>query len=103
MREMKYMVPNKRKRLLACSMTLLMLIGLSGCTTLAENESTAEYMQSGKVTDSGYKTTQVYEGSFDIPYEADAAQNALHGSHLPYSYTIFSRKHKTKTFTAIKP
>ena len=73
MREMKYMVPNKRKRLLACSMTLLMLIGLSGCTTLAENESTAEYMQSGKVTDSGYKTTQVYEGSFDIPYEADAS------------------------------
>lgn len=67
------MVPNKRKKVLACSMALLMMAGLSGCTTLAESESTAEFMQSGKVTDSGYKTTQVYEGSFDIPYETDAS------------------------------
>ena len=30
------------------------------------------------------------------------AQNGLHGSHLPYSYTIFSHNNKTKTFTAIQ-
>ena len=67
------MVPNKRKRILACGLAVLMMTGLSGCTTMKVQESTAEYMQSGKVTGSGYKTTQVYEGSFDIPYEADAS------------------------------
>ena len=67
------MVLNKKKRVLACSMALLMLTGLSGCTTLAEHESAAEYMQSGKVTGSGYKTAEVYEGSFDIPYDVDAS------------------------------
>ncbi len=66
------MAPNKKKRVLAGSIALLMLFTVSGCTSMAEHESTAEYVQSGKVTGRGYKTTEVYEGSFEIPYEADA-------------------------------
>ena len=76
------MVPNKKKRVLACGLALLMMTGLSGCTKLDEHESTAEFMQSGKVTDSGYKTTQVYEGSFDIPYEADASVTYTKSQYL---------------------
>ncbi len=66
------MAPNKKKRVLVGGMAFLMLITVSGCTGMAEHESTAEYIQSGKITGRGYKTTEVYEGSFDIPYEADA-------------------------------
>lgn len=66
------MAPNKKKRVLAGGIALLMLVTVSGCTSMAQQESTAEYVQSGKVTGRGYETTEVYEGSFEIPYEADA-------------------------------
>lgn len=66
------MGPNKRKRILAGSLALLMMVSTGGCTTLSEHKSTAECIQSGKVTASGYDTAEVYEGSFDVAYEADA-------------------------------
>ncbi len=66
------MALNKKKRVLAGSIALLMMFTVGGCTSLADHESTAEYVQSGKVMSRGYETAEVYEGSFDIPYDADA-------------------------------
>lgn len=67
------MAPNKKRKIVAGSLALLMMVSISGCTSLSEHENISEYIQSGKVTGNGYKTTEVYTGSFEVAYEADAS------------------------------
>ena len=65
------MAPNKRNQILA-GILALTLLAASGCTSGQSGESTAEYIEPGKVTGSGYKTAQVYEGDFNVAYTSEA-------------------------------
>lgn len=69
------MVPNKIKRILAGSFVLAMTLSIGGCTTITNEKSTAELLpvgSSASTGNTGYRTTQVYEGEFALTYDAYA-------------------------------
>lgn len=66
------MAPTNRKKRIAGSLIMILMLGLCSCSSSSDSVSTAEYIQSSQSTGGGYQTAEVYEGSFDIEFTSEA-------------------------------
>jgi multidrug efflux pump subunit AcrA (membrane-fusion protein) len=78
---MKYMGVNK-KRALSCALAAAMLLTAGGCAQVAEQQSTAQYIELGSITGSGYRTAEAYTGDFEVPFSTNAQITCLKQERL---------------------
>lgn len=70
------MASNNIKRWLVAALTGTMLLGSAGCSASSDHKSTSEYIKPEDAVNitkvSGFETTEVVEGSFELTYQTDA-------------------------------
>ena len=70
------MASNNLKRWLAIALTGSLMLGIGGWSTSSEHKSSAEYIKPEDAVNiaktSGFETTEVVEGSFELTYQTDA-------------------------------
>lgn len=70
------MASNNLKRWLVAVLTGTMMLGIAGCSTSLEHSSSSEYLKPEDAVNiaktSGFETTEVIEGSFELTYQTDA-------------------------------
>lgn len=70
------MASNNIKRWLVVALTGTMLLGSAGCSASSDHKSTSEYIKPEDAVNitkvSGFETTEVVEGSFELTYQTDA-------------------------------
>ena len=61
-----------KKKTISCTLAAMLLLTAGGCSREAAYQSTAQYIELGSVTGSGYRTETVYQGDFEISFSTNA-------------------------------